>query len=1271
MEAPDSAFLKHTLAKVSPEVIARGVKLYTDLHYYFEASPTKKAFTVRVPSATSGRNYSVKLSGSVGYDSDYPSCNCPAFSTYGPCKHIAAAILHLLKKEDPEILSQYQEQYGIGRHHNGNSASDRKIKSPARTSPEWVLHSSPLTILDDLIGPDVDSQFVGDAYNFKTKYNQLTAKFKVSLEAHGQGLQTSVEFNHPDKFILHCGCNEPRSLCSHLKNLLKEIRNQHGNKVFCSFYPQAVKDQLLAEIGVRPNDPAIDDFVFTANYHGKPAVITPSWVITDNESLKKFTERVNKPINRGNEKGPSSLRAGILVLPAIHLSDSEEAAHVGFNWGLIKATPQKQNLKYYFSDELNSATALLWMEILDPEVRASMEQCSTPALNQWLKKKGAKSWQMGPGNRDFYLPEAYSADFISHYHAISSKIWQYLENRGKVMVRMSEQNKPKSKILKEYAIEANPIKVSFTYEERNNHILIRKEYYSGDRKLDEKTIRKIGPFFILENSVIHFVREPESVHILSTFEDQTLRFPMALRSSVLSDLIPGLMKKASVHLPESISLVEGSTEPEKLVYLKELDDKFLLIEPKCCYGQNEFHFLSDVQDEVYALQDQNTIYKLCRAPETERAHYELVRSSHPSFSRQGNKESFYLSFQDTRKDHWLIQFVHQMNEAGATVYGFDNLKHLRYATKPPTFKVSTESGIDWFDLHIEVAFGDQKVSYDTLRNAIRHQERGVVLSDGSLGILPEEWLKKYFLLFRMGEAGKKGKLRIPKIQFALLDAVSDDLKEQTIKTQLEELKRNLVNLEGLKKAKPDKSVKSILRPYQTYGFEWMQMLDQLGWGGMLADDMGLGKTLQTITFLLYLKAQKRGEPSLVICPTSLIFNWQSELKKFAPSLRFIVHYGLDRSFNKDEYVNYDVVISSYGVVRSDIDQLSTVQWNYIILDESQAIKNPESLTAKALAFLKSRNRLALSGTPIQNNTFDLYSQMNFLNPGLLGNKSFFREEFARAIDRDNDTSKSEHLRKMVHPFILRRTKEQVAADLPEKTEITLWCEMPREQRQVYDEYKNYYRNSLLNKIDEIGMEKSGVYILEGMLRLRQICDSPQLIESPDTKEMKGIKVAELMREIDENLGAHKMLVFSQFTSMLDIIERELADKAVGFVRLDGKTSQSMRKEAVDQFQNDPSVSIFLLSLKAGGTGLNLTAADYVFLVDPWWNPATEQQAIDRTHRIGQVNKVFAYRMICRDSIEEKIIGLQNKKQSVSGALIGEDASAFKKLKKEDIEYLFG
>jgi SNF2 family DNA or RNA helicase len=621
------------------------------------------------------------------------------------------------------------------------------------------------------------------------------------------------------------------------------------------------------------------------------------------------------------------------------------------------------------------------------------------------------------------------------------------------------------------------------------------------------------------------------------------------------------------------------------------------------------------------------------------------------------------------KNQWFILFSRELMSQDIKLLGFNDLKHFRYNKAKPSWDLKISSGIDWFDVKITVSWDDQVVSFKDIRKAILNGQDFVVLGDGSFGMLPEEWINKYSKLFRFSVDDKDG-LKISKKHFNIVELLFDQINDEDIAAEIQEKKQKLLNVGQTKTLPIPSMIQATLRPYQETGYQWMQVLDEISWGGCLADDMGLGKTLQAITFLAYLKEKYNNPTSLIVCPTSLIFNWENEIKKFAPDLKYHLFYGLGRTFSNEHFNDYDVVITSYGIVRNDIETMMQFEWEYVILDESQAIKNPDAISTKAVQLLKARNRLILSGTPMQNNTYDIYSQFNFLNPGLLGGREFFRHEFANPIDKEGDKDTSQMLRKLIKPFMLRRTKAEVATDLPDKTEMVLWCQMDNNQKQVYDEYKDYYRHALMQKIDSEGMAKAGVYILEGLLRLRQICDDPRLLKDPELKPTKGVKIMELVREIKENLGNHKMLVFSQFTEMLALIRDELEADSITYCYLDGSTPAAKRKEQVELFQSDASFHVFLISLKAGGVGLNLTEADYVYIVDPWWNPAVEEQAIDRTHRIGQKNKIFAYRMICKDTVEEKIMQLQEKKLIMTREIVQEDTAFFKSLSREDIGFLF-
>ena len=402
---------------------------------------------------------------------------------------------------------------------------------------------------------------------------------------------------------------------------------------------------------------------------------------------------------------------------------------------------------------------------------------------------------------------------------------------------------------------------------------------------------------------------------------------------------------------------------------------------------------------------------------------------------------------------------------------------------------------------------------------------------------------------------------------------------------------------------------------------------------------------------------------MIVVPTSLIFNWQAEVQKFAPSLKILTIYGADRLKDIHTFDEYEIVLTSYGTLLSDILFLKKYVFNYIFLDESQAIKNPESQRYKAVRLLQSRNKIVLTGTPIENHAFDLYAQMSFACPGLLGTKQFFKDHYSMPIDKFKDIKRAQELQQKVSPFILRRTKKQVAKELPEKTEMVLFCEMGTEQRRVYEAYEKEFWQ-YLNTTAEGDIPRDQLHVLQGLTKLRQICDSPALLNDEEYYGNASAKIEVLLEEIESKSGQHKILVFSQFVSMLDLIKKELENKDIPFAYLTGQTQNRAKKVA--SFQENDEIRVFLISLKAGGVGLNLTEADYVYLVDPWWNPAVENQAIDRCYRIGQTKNVVAVRLICPDTIEEKIMNLQTAKKALASDLVKTDSDRLKSLKKEDL-----
>ena len=612
---------------------------------------------------------------------------------------------------------------------------------------------------------------------------------------------------------------------------------------------------------------------------------------------------------------------------------------------------------------------------------------------------------------------------------------------------------------------------------------------------------------------------------------------------------------------------------------------------------------------------------------------------------------------------WLADYSHKLEEMGVSILQEEDASPINLV-RPEIEMETTENG-DWFDIKAVVKIGKFSIPFIKFRSHILKNNREYKLPDGSIAILPEHWFSDYRHLLEISENQVNGEetISIRKYQAPLLNFPSEKNNGKT--SFMDAVK----NLENIPVVQPPEELNAMLRNYQEAGFNWLYFMKSHSMGGILADDMGLGKTLQTLALLQKEKENGITTPSLVVLPTSLIPNWNNEAAKFTPSLQIYTHTGIGRTKEVADFSRYDLVLTTYGIVRQDIDILKSFPFHYVILDESQMIKNPDSKTAKAVRKLVSRHKLSLTGTPIENTVMDIWSQMAFLNPGLLGSETFFKKFYVGPIEKNRDAKRSAKLRRIIYPFILRRKKQQVEKELPPRIEKLHYCEMVPNQEKFYEETRNAYRNYLMELFSQGTWKRNKLNILTGLQKLRQIAIHPQMIEPEEYKLEESGKYQEVKRLLKQVIGKNrsKVLIFSQFVKMLHLIRDDLDKEGIKYNYLDGSTKD--RQTPVDTFQNDKNIRVFLISLKAGGVGLNLTAADYVFILDPWWNPAVENQAIDRSHRIGQTRTVFYYKFITKDSIEEKILNLQRRKAEISDDIIQVEEEVYKSLSEMDLEDL--
>jgi non-specific serine/threonine protein kinase len=857
-------------------------------------------------------------------------------------------------------------------------------------------------------------------------------------------------------------------------------------------------------------------------------------------------------------------------------------------------------------------------------------------------------YMINPYNHDMSAPRKSSNEIH-----IMNKVLEYLENKEVYSGNYSNFNK-RLKIYKEYA---DPILI---VEKEDDNLTLSLEFeFMGKKniKISETQIVFDKPLWIMHKDEIFrvnqlnfaqyyiFYSKTEKIVIPQHYEEY-------FETNILTKIASILTISSQTYKLEIFEAV-----PSKRIYLEE-EEGNLICRIKFLYSEYEIPFV--VNESLYCLIKEKSIIQIKRDPLFEQNCTTEIEEFKVKFYPDGT----FIPKKDPID--FLFEAIPQLKEKGFEIFGVENLKQFSVNFNSPMLKYSVSSGVDWFDLKVEVTFGDFIVPLENLLKAVRNKKRYIKLGDGAVGLLPEEWLVRFAKQFSMGDVREED-VRLSKLHFGLIDEIIDSNEEISTDTSFNDYVKKLERFKKIKSQSVPKTFHGKLRPYQKAGYDWLLFLREFGFGGILADDMGLGKTIQVLALLASLKRKKETRPNLIIAPTSVVFNWINEIKKFTPTLSVLNHTGIEREkATVQHFDDYDIILTSYPVMLRDIEQMNKVEFDYVILDESQKIKNPFSLTAKAAFTLIGKFKLCLTGTPIENNLLELWSQMNFLNPGFLGSINKFNDNFKVPIDNGKSEEATEYLRKILFPFILRRTKEVVATELPEKSEIIHYCEMTKEQKSIYDLWRESIRAELLEEIKEKGLQKSGFKVLEALLRLRQICNHPALVKSDYKKESgKMEEFKELIARVTEE--GHKVLVFSQFVQMLDILKAYLQKEKMNFEYLTGSTKN--REECVNNFQNNPEIKIFLISLKAGGMGLNLTAADYVLHIDPWWNPAVEMQATDRSHRIGQDKKVFVYKFITKDSVEEKILNLQSKKKKMVENILTTETGVFKDLTKDDIELL--
>lgn len=772
-------------------------------------------------------------------------------------------------------------------------------------------------------------------------------------------------------------------------------------------------------------------------------------------------------------------------------------------------------------------------------------------------------------------------------------------------------------------------------------------------------------------------------------EKEVVAIPKAVEEKYFNSFVLNIVKNYPVRAT-GFSIEERTSDKQALLSLEpnlKLEAVFL---PKFKYGQTEY--LPNNKSSVFVALDHAgdhySFRKYVRDQQWESQLLNLLKQMGLE-DRNGNFQPKGVDVLDpTDRLFEMLQWVNknknQLQEAGFELQ--QNQFEKRYSTENQDLQVEIKTKEDWFDIYAKVRFGDYEIPFIKLKRNILNGIREFELPNGEVAILPKEWFAEYEDL----------------LPFVKQDGHTMKLKKyhyQLLKKRLQGIDKSFFQrLDKISESASDPvavpaNIQAKLRAYQEEGFSWMYRLYEHQFGGCLADDMGLGKTLQTLTLLLKLKRLKKqivipktvsndnqlsmfsepeepeNEPSqaatLIVMPTSLVHNWENEIKKFTPALKAYKYVGVQRKKSLDlkgiiSY--YDIILTTYGTIRNDYELLKEHEFFYLILDESQNIKNSGSKTYQTITKLKAKHRLVLTGTPIENSLSDLWSQINFLNKGLLGNQAYFKREFITPIEKKNDPEKQAKLQTLIRPFVLRRKKEEVARDLPSLTEQIRFCGMSKEQQTTYEKEKSIIRNNILQNIEKEGIKKSAIVVLQGLTKLRQLANHPSMLNDDD--EAESGKFDEIFRSLKSLMAEnHKVLIFSSFVKHLELLKQKIESEKWKYSILTGQTTK--REAVIKNFQEDAENRIFLISLKAGGVGLNLTSADYVFIIDPWWNPAAENQAINRAHRIGQDKKVFVYRFITEGSIEEKIQLLKERKSSLAEKFVNSN-NPFQEITQKEI-----
>lgn len=1188
-------------------------------------------------TALGTRYYSVVVWFKDGKVTD-THCNCP-YDHGGICKHIASTLFKIGKVDKEKYVEKKEPT-------NGSALTEKFIIS--KFDHQIILENIAIKDLEEgKIKKDEIKAFHAKLRTFRATDIEFDENNGLEMRVlEDWRFQSTVKMDYQfERKTLHltCSCrSKVKALCAHEAFALAIFHEK--TELHLLLNPNK-RDELLEDyakkIGFQPLDRVSDFFEIRSDGYGKLNVVkkNKNLMLLDKNTLSSILNKLPTGPQLAKKKKVSSEEQIVLCLQEDYLKEYRPYFQF-YKCPLSKAGTIKNPITVF------------------PKSEAFTISDSKEYITFWT---AVEELQELINQRE--MPFAHLVELVK-------KIAVNPENLAVYLVETSSNGKISTSNMQLVKLDARPFELIVKIEDDHHLKKLTAFMKIDDKEIPLEKAALFSKYFIRHLESLYVIPNEYIQRLLLLFENYNFKIMItALQFETLErDFLQkfnGAVQFRYKNIPTKILSTKEKSTLKKKIYLSESED-FILVTPVIVYPDREIPILS--QESIYVADANGQKTEVLRDFEVERELLELVESSHEDFSTQQMMTYFYMHANHFFNLEWFLEVFENWNKKEVEVLGFNTLKRNRYSPHKMKISVQAKSEMNWFQGSFNVTLGQQQLRLKDIQKAVYNNSKYVELKDGTLGYIPKEWFNRFEKMFRVAEL-KDDTLMMPKSRFAFIDELFDQ-REMT-----DEMRLDVENFQQkLKAFKQDfnphvpKTLKAKLRDYQLHGLNWLRFLDEFEFGGCLADDMGLGKTIQIITFILDLKERNKKRQHLIVLPTTLLFNWQQELKKFAPSLTYHVLHGNARDVKAVQFDKYDLIFTTYGTLMSDIETLKKVKFDYVILDESQAIKNPESKRYKSVRLLQARNRIVMTGTPIENNTFDLYAQLSFAHPGLLGNMKYFRDVYSGPIDRFQDRKRAKELQQLISPFILRRTKKQVATELPDKTEMVIYCEMGTEQRKVYEAYRREFELFLEKSSDE-ELSNNSMHVLQGLTKLRQICNSPMLLSDEASYGNESVKLDELMEQIDGLKANHKVLVFSQFVEMLNLIKERLEKENVGYSLLTGQSRN--RQEIVEEFQNEDDKRVFLISLKAGGTGLNLTEADYVFIVDPWWNPAVESQAIDRAYRIGQQKHVTAIKMICKDTIEEKIMDLQETKKNLADDLIRIDRKEGKNISKKDLLGLLG